>query len=131
MQLNAEGIPGPFGRPWRDTAIRGHITRGTGILNNELYIGRIVWNRQRYVKDPVSGRRRSRTNDRDRLIIEEVPDLRIVDDELWAAVKQRQASIRESEGVSKARATRFWERRAARHLMTGLVYCGSCGGRMA
>jgi site-specific DNA recombinase len=42
MQLNAEGIPGPFGRPWRDTAIRGHITRGTGILNNELYVGRIV-----------------------------------------------------------------------------------------
>jgi hypothetical protein len=60
-----------------------------------------------------------------------VPELRIVDDELWDAVKRRQASIRESEGVSKARATRFWERRRAQHLLTGLVYCGSCGGRMA
>ena len=37
---NEEGVPGPFGRPWRDTAIRGHITRATGILNNELHIGR-------------------------------------------------------------------------------------------
>jgi site-specific DNA recombinase len=56
MQLNKEGVPGPFGRPWRDTAIRGHITRGTGMLNNELYIGRLVWNRQRLVKDPATGR---------------------------------------------------------------------------
>jgi site-specific DNA recombinase len=131
MQLNKEGVPGPFGRPWRDTAIRGHIIRGTGILNNELYIGIRVWNRLRYVKDPVSGRRRSRLNPPELWIVNEVPELRIVDDELWDAVKRRQSSIRESEGVSKARATRFWERRRAQHLLTGLVYCGSCGGRMA
>ena len=131
MQLNKEGIPGPFGRPWRDTAIRGHITRGTGILNNELYIGRLVWNRQRFVKDPASGRRRSRRNAAERMVVEEVSDLRIVSDELWAAVKVRQAAIRESDGVTKARASRFWERRSAQHLLTGLVYCGACGSRMA
>jgi len=38
--LNAEGVPGPQGRPWQDTAIRGHAERGTGILRNELYVGR-------------------------------------------------------------------------------------------
>ena len=130
-RLNKEGVPGPRGRPWRDTTIRGHITRGTGILNNELYIGRRVWNRQQYRKDPATGRRRSRRNDPERLVIEEVPDLRIIDDELWAAVKARQQGIRESEGVSKARATRFWERRRAQHLLTGLVCCGRCGGRLA
>jgi hypothetical protein len=32
---------------------------------------------------------------------------------------------------AKARATRFWEHRSARHLLTGLVHCGSCGSRMA
>jgi DNA invertase Pin-like site-specific DNA recombinase len=63
MGLNKDGIPGPRGRGWRDTTIRGHITRGAGILNNELYIGRLVWNRQRFVKDPATGRRRSRPND--------------------------------------------------------------------
>ena len=130
-QLNKERVPGPRGRSWRDSAIRGHITRGAGILNNELYIGRLVWNRQRFMKDPASGRRRSRRNDPERLVIEEVPDLRIVGDELWAAVKARQQGIRESEGVTKARDTRFWERRRAQHLLTGLIYCGSCGGRMA
>jgi site-specific DNA recombinase len=59
-RLSDDGIPGPRGILWRDTAIRGHRQRGTGILNNELYIGRLVWNRLRYVKDPASGRRVSR-----------------------------------------------------------------------
>jgi site-specific DNA recombinase len=40
-------------------------------------------------------------------------------------------TIRDSEGVTKARATRFWEQRRAQHLLTGLVYCGSCGSRLA
>ena len=131
MQLNKERVPGPFGRSWRDTTIRGHIIRGTGILNNELYIGKRVWNRLRYLKDPATGRRRSRLNPPELWIVEEVPDLRIVDDELWDAVKARQTAIRESEGVTKARATRFWEQRRAQHLLTGLVYCGSCGSRLA
>jgi site-specific DNA recombinase len=131
MQLNRDGVPGPSGRPWRDTTIRGHYTRGLGILNNELYIGRLVWNRQRFIKDPATGRRRSRRNDSERLVIEEVPGLRIVSDELWAAVKARQKAIRESDGVSKARATCFWEWRQAQYLVTGLVHCGTCGSRMA
>jgi site-specific DNA recombinase len=130
-QLNQEGVPGPQGRQWRDTAIRGHVARGTGLLNNALYIGRLVWNRQRYLKDPVSGRRRSRLNDGGRWIVEEVPELRIVGEELWQAVKARQNAIRDSERVGKARATRFWERQRARHLLTGLVHCGGCGSRMA
>jgi hypothetical protein len=83
------------------------------------------------VKDPATGRRRSRRNDPRQLIVEEVPELRIIDDELWNAVKARQTSIRESEGVTKARATRFWEQRRAQHLLTGLVHCGACGSRLA
>jgi site-specific DNA recombinase len=129
--LNQDGIAGPRGGPWRDTTIRGHFTRGIGILNNEAYIGRRVWNRQRFMKDPATGRRRSRPNDSGRVIIEEVPELRIVSDELWAAVKARQAAIRDSEGVTKARASRFWEHRRTQHLLSGLVYCGSCGSRLA
>ena len=42
--LNAEKVPGPSGRAWQDTTIRGHAERGTGILRNELYIGKLVWN---------------------------------------------------------------------------------------
>ena len=46
VDLNSRSIPGPRGAKWRDTAIRGHRRRGTGILNNEAYIGRVVWNRR-------------------------------------------------------------------------------------
>ena len=130
-QLNQEGVPGPRGRQWRDTAIRGHVTRGAGILNNELYLGRLVWNRQRYGKDPSTGKRVSRLNDPGHLVAVEVPELRIIDDELWQAVKARQGAIRGSEGVTKARASRFWERRRVQHLLTGLAWCGCCGGRLA
>lgn len=38
QRLNKEGIAGPRGLLWRDTAIRGHRIRGTGLLNNELYV---------------------------------------------------------------------------------------------
>ena len=130
-KLNQKAIPGPSGRPWRDTTIRGHFGRGTGILNNELYIGRLVWNRLTYLKDPKSGRRRSRHNPPEKWIVQDVPALRIVDDDLWQAVKTRQGSIRASDRVANARATRFWERRRSRHLLSGLVRCQECGSRYA
>jgi len=108
--------------------IRGHRARGTGILNNELYIGRLIWNRLHYVKDPRTGRRISRRNDPDSWIIEEVPDLRIIEDELWERVKTRQAEIEARPEVQAIKASRFWEQRRAIHLLTGLVRCSSCGG---
>jgi len=74
QQLNKDGVPGPLGRRWRDTAIRGHIIRGTGILNNELYVGIRVWNRLRFRKDPATGRRRSRLNPPEAWVVEEVPE---------------------------------------------------------
>jgi site-specific DNA recombinase len=127
-RLNAEGIPGSRGLLWRDTAIRGHRQRGTGILNNELYIGRLVWNRLRYVKDPETGKRRSMRNGADDLVVEAVPDLRIVDDDLWHRVKRRQDEIEGTPAVQKIKASGFWLRRRAAHLLTGLVHCGVCGG---
>lgn len=88
--LNAEGIAGPRGAAWSPRTIHGHASRGTGLLNNELYIGRIIWNRQRYVKDPDTGRRLARINPAEARITKEVPDLRIMDDDLWRAAKARQ-----------------------------------------
>src|ERR1700720_4117189 len=79
-ELNREGTPGPGGRPWGDTTIRGHALRGTGVLRNELYVGRLVWNRLRYTKDPSTGRRVSRINPCEDWVFRDVPELRILDD---------------------------------------------------
>ena len=120
--LNAERIAGPRGGTWGPSAIHGHAGRGTGVLNNELYIGRLVWNRQRYVKDPSTGRRVSRRNPPDRWVTADVPELRIVPDELWERAKVRQqASARRISTESLVHARR------PMYLFSGLTRCGVCG----
>src|SRR6201997_25286 len=93
-RLNEEGIPGPGGRQWGDTTIRGQVDRGTGLLNNTLYIGRLEWNRTAYVKNPQTGRKVARVNKQEAREVVEVPDLRIIDDDLWQRVKVRQQEAR-------------------------------------
>jgi DNA invertase Pin-like site-specific DNA recombinase len=95
-ELNVRGVPGPRGRLWQGTAIRGHRNRGSGILNNQAYIGRIVFNRLAYRKNPATERRVSRENAAEHHVVQEVPSLRIVDDALWQRVKTRQENWRTS-----------------------------------
>jgi hypothetical protein len=84
--LNDEGIASPDSGKgdgtWGPSTISGNLKRGTGILNNELYIGRLIWNRQRFVKDPQTGKRQARPNPPEEWIIEDVPELRIISDDL-------------------------------------------------
>ncbi len=129
-QLNKESLTGPDGGAWRDSTIRGHAARGTGILRNELYIGRLVWNRMRFLKDPATGKRVSRANPREEWVTEEVPELRIIDQELWDRVQARLAGIRETAGANDPNRERWWERRRAQHLLSGKCTCGVCGGGM-
>lgn len=68
--------------------INGHARRGTGILNNELYIGQRVWNRLEYRKDPATSKRVSRLRPEGEWVRQEAPELRIVPQELWDAVKE-------------------------------------------
>lgn len=76
--LNADNIDGPRGKGWGMSTIYGNWRRGTGILNNELYVGQLIWNRQRFIKDPNTGKRQARMNPPEAWITEEVPDLRII-----------------------------------------------------
>jgi hypothetical protein len=124
--LNDRGILGPRGKPWGASTIYGNQLRGTGILNNELYAGKLVWNRQRFVKDPEMVRRLARPNPRDEWVIEEVPTLRIVGDDLWSSVKARQAETRRC--VAHEAALRPERARRPRYLFSGLITCGACGG---
>lgn len=51
--LNRDGIPSPTGKRWNDTTIRGNRTVSSGILNCELYVGVIRWNRQGSSRTPT------------------------------------------------------------------------------
>ncbi|WP_343211106.1 recombinase family protein, partial [Brucella sp. 10RB9214] len=132
--LNEEGVPGPNGKLWSDTTIRGHVKRGTGLVNNELYIGRLIWNRLRYIKDPSTGKRVSRLNPESEWIITDVPELRIVGDELWQAARARQDEVAQKfvnvrEAVrAHHKQNRLNGARRPKSLLSGLVFCGCCGG---
>ena len=93
--------PARRGKGWGQSTINGNCQRGTGILNNELYVGQLVWNRLTYIKNPETGKRVSRLNPESAWIIKDVPELRIVDQELWDRVKARQRGLHEAARVPR------------------------------
>ena len=120
-RLNREAVPSPRGGQWNASTINGNRRRRNGILNNELYTGRITYNRQRFVKDPETGKRIARPNPEHEWVTKEVPALRIIEDDLWErvqAIKQRYSSRWGNKRQSKKR------------LLSGLLKCGRCGGGM-
>jgi site-specific DNA recombinase len=127
--LNARGIPGPGRKKskpntWSATALYGTPRAGSGLLNNELYIGRYVWNRREWVKDPDNPTRRvPRMRPPSEWHVAERPDLRIVDEETWKAVRARMDGSKRGRG-------RGGRGRPPRTLFGGLLRCGLCGGPM-
>jgi site-specific DNA recombinase len=90
------------------------------------WVGRIVWNRQRFIKDPDSGKRVSRLNPHEEWIIQKVPELRIIEQDLWDAAKARQRMVKQNAETGQENG--IWERRRPRYLLSGLTRCGVCGG---
>ncbi|WGJ16541.1 recombinase family protein [Methylocapsa sp. D3K7] len=128
-ELNKEGVRAPGGGEWGFSTLNGNAKRGNGILNNEVYIGRMIWNRQRFVKDPDSGKRQARPNPASEWIVQDVPDLRIMDDDLWNAAKTRQAGIKIKRGDDgREGENHFRERRRPKYLFSGLTKCACCKG---
>ena len=128
FDLNRDDIPGPSGKDWGPSTINGNRARGTGILNNELYIGRLVWNRLRYIKNPDTGKRISRLNPETDWIINSVAELRIVPQELWDAVRDRQGAMKRNTRPDIKADKPFWAQTRPKYLLSGLMKCGQCGG---
>jgi site-specific DNA recombinase len=124
--LNAEGVRGPRGALWSPSTIHGNPERGIGILHNGLYIGRLVWNRQRFLKDPDTGKRVARANPPSEWITKDVPELRIIDDEVWQAVQTRYATVQRKWKAGQE-GRRFNQFRRPKYLFSGLTKCGECG----
>jgi site-specific DNA recombinase len=119
--LNAEGLAPPRGRAWNASTINGNRQRGHGILFNEIYAGRLIWNRVRMVRDPDNGRRVSRVNPRTEWQQADAPHLRIVTEELWQAAQQRKGTG-PAVPIPKGK---------SRRILSGLLRCGACGSGMS
>src|SRR6516165_4020183 len=120
--LNRENIRPPRGRRWNASTINGNAQRGAGLIFNELYAGRIVWNKVRMVKDPDTGKRLSRPNPRDEWQSIDVSQLRIVEQSVW-----EEAHALKTERSHLASHVK----RRAPHLLSGLLRCGCCGSGMS
>ena len=121
--LNADGVPSARGSTWAATALRGDVRRGIGMLVNPIYVGQQVWNRSHWVKHPDTGRRVRQERPESEWITTHHPELAIVDSALWEAVQARIHGRRHSPGARRAG-------RPPRHLLSGILRCGSCGGPM-
>lgn len=124
-QLNAEGISPPRGgeHGWAPSAVRE-------MLYNELYRGRVLWNRTRKTHRRGTKTQEARAPE-DRIEVE-LPECRIVSDNLWdaahAALDRRARVfvplIRASSDVQPIPQLTP----PSQHLLSGLARCTFCGG---
>ncbi|WEK50287.1 MAG: recombinase family protein [Candidatus Kaistia colombiensis] len=118
--LNHGGVPPPRGSAWTAATLNGAKERQAGLLRNRLFEGVRVWNKVKMISDPETGRRISRVNPDDEWKIAGVPNLRIVDAETVALVRERLDQPRKSD-QPYTRTPR---------VLSGLLRCGGCGGGM-
>lgn len=116
--LNAEGVPAPRGGTWQTSTLLGDRKRKNGMLKNRLYNGELIVQRTSKVVNPTTRRTVIRPNGESEWAVQPVPELRIVDAELWTAV---QAQLEERAG------TPFQLQARPKHLLSGLGQCGVCG----
>lgn len=117
--LNQEGIPSPSGKLWATNVIHGDRIRANGILRNNLYRGVMVYGRTRRAYHPKTRRYVARVNPVSEWRFVEVPHLRIVTDEQWAAIEARYAAF--DGDIRKMK-------RHPKRLLSNLGKCGECGG---
>ena len=129
ITLNRENVAGPSSKGWTPSTIIGNRKRGTGILNNQLYVGKRVWNRLRFRRDPETRKRVSQLNPPEEWIVADVPELRIIDDDQWTRTQVHQES-RARETRPDTKRGPDWRQRRPKHLFSGLIKCAACGGGM-
>lgn len=122
--LNADGVPPPRSRHrgWIASAIRE-------MVRNEKYIGVWIFNRREWRKAPGTNRRVPRMRPESEWIRKEHPDRRIVDAATWQGAQLRIGTTQRIYGRKPGDA-RDGRGRPSRYLLTGLLRCGCCQGRM-
>jgi hypothetical protein len=126
--LNAEGVLAP--NPPRNRQMRAWCTSSIHeMLRNERYRGVFVWNRTKKERNPETGRKTSRPRPQAEWKRIEVPEWRIVPEELWERVQTRirfvgaRFSSRHLGGFTRTE-------RCRRYIFSGFLICGTCGSRL-
>jgi len=129
-ELNRRCIPSPGAswnrtqrraNGWMHSALVGTRDRGSGILRNEIYVGKVIWNKRQFVKVPGTNKRECRMRPKDEWVIREQPKLLIIPQLLWDRVQTRLAAQRNPKSVRKRRGA------PGKYILSGLLKCGDCG----
>lgn len=123
--LNKRQVRSP-GASWKGRAInrsdgRWMVPALNALLQNELYIGRVIWNRSQWVKDPETGKRTRRERPESEWIIHDRPDLAVVPRLTWDIVAALMARRKETYGKKGGGRSKY--------PLSGLLICGRCDSR--
>jgi site-specific DNA recombinase len=127
IDLNDEGILSPqpqkgrVSQSWCPSSVR-HI------LRNERYRGVVIWGRTQKVRSPETGKRIYRRRPASEWRRREIPEQRIVSDELWAAVRRRMEIVEKLYGCGPGQRPRGGRSAGSPYLFTGLLECSLCHG---
>lgn len=130
-RMNDDSIPPPRAntrhrrKGWAVSTIRA-------MVYNQRYTGTWKFNEREWVRDPTTGIRRPRPKPASEIMIQERPELRVIDQDTWDAVQARlkrvkAAYTRNPDGTPKGRAITG---KATPYLLSGLLVCGDCGARL-
>jgi site-specific DNA recombinase len=115
--------------------LKGGWSNGTiaGILQNEKYVGKLIWNKTKSVKNPKTGRKVAVARPVEEWIVNEDPDIRIIDDGTWNVAQQRWKEINAAFPKGKKGFGSKQKGKAASHpsaLLCGSLQCSKCGGQI-
>ena len=121
-RLNRERTFNYAGRQWRNSAVRR-------LLCNERCSAGHIFGKHRHERVPGSRRKVQRKRSRDEWRIVERPELRIIDDDLWARVEEQRQRAKEYYRYQPSRSLlRGRPASSSPYLFTGFLRCGICQG---
>jgi site-specific DNA recombinase len=128
--LNGRGVEAPRKKLWSRNAIYGDKRDLSGILNNPIYVGEVVWGRSKFLRNPETGKRVKVRKPESQWTRRSAPELRIVSGELFAAAQERLArTAKKGDAIREALANPAARGGAdGKYILTGLLRCGVCGG---
>jgi site-specific DNA recombinase len=124
--LNKEGAPAPRASSNRKGSSWGNSSLHE-MLRNERYRGVIVWNRTKKQRNPETGQKVTKSRPAAEWVKVEVPNLRIVSDELWQQAHARVDKMRDRYGAH----TGLSRAAHSKYLFSGLMCCADCGAKMS
>jgi site-specific DNA recombinase len=127
IDLNDEGILSPqpqkgrVSRSWCPSSVR-HI------LRSERYRGVVIWGKTQKVRSQETGKRIYRRKLPNEWRRREIPEQRIVSDELWAATRLRMQVVEQLYDCGPGKRPRRARSAGSPYLFTGLLQCSVCRG---